>query len=98
MAFKKVSVAEEINKRLENDPELQLEYELAQRDYDVIKQLKELRKEKGLSQKEVANMSGLTQQMISRIEKIDNVPSLHNLNRYAYSMGAKLKVEKIGNS
>lgn len=94
MPFKKVNVSDEITKRLENNPELQLEYELAQRDYEIIKQFKQIRKEKGLSQKDVARISGLTQQMVSRIEKIDHSPSLRSLNRYARSIDAKLTVEK----
>ena len=94
MSFKKVNVKEEISKRIENDAELKAAYEQAQLEYDVVKQLVKARNEMGFSQNDVAKQSGLTQQMVSRIETVDNSPTLRNFIRYADSLGLQIKLEK----
>lgn len=94
MPFKKVNIKEEIEKRINNDAELKTAYEHAQHEYDVVRQLVKSRNEMGLSQSDVAKQSGLTQQMISRIETMDNSPTLRNLIRYADSLGLEIKLEK----
>jgi DNA-binding XRE family transcriptional regulator len=94
MPFKKVDVKEEINKRLEKDQELKSAYDYAQQEYEVVKRLVYLRNEMGFSQSDVAKQSGLTQQMVSRIETIDNSPTLRNLIRYVDGLGLEIKIEK----
>ncbi len=94
MPFKKVNVKEEICKRLENDAELKKAYDYAQQEYEVIKQLIKIRKDMGFSQSDVAEQSGLTQQMISRIETMDNSPTMRNFIRYVDSLGLEIKIEK----
>lgn len=94
MPYKKINVQEEINKRLENDPELKEAYQHAQNEYEVIKQLVLIRNEMGLSQNDVSRQSGLTQQMVSRIETADNSPTLRNFMRYVDSLGLEIKLEK----
>lgn len=94
MPFTKVNVKELINKRLENDVELKKAYDSAQHEYEVVKQLVKMRNEMGLSQRDVANQSGLTQQMVSRIETVDNSPTLRNFIKYVDSLGLEIKLEK----
>ncbi len=94
MPFKKVNVKEEIYKRLENDNELKKAYDSAQNEYEVIKQLVKIRNEMGFSQSDVARQSGLTQQMVSRIEIVDNSPTLRNFIKYIDSMDLEIKIEK----
>ena len=94
MPFKKVNIKEEISKRLENDIELKKAYDHAQNEYEVIKQLIKLRNEMGLSQNDVARQSGLTQQMVSRIETVDNSPTLRNFIKYVDSLDLEIKIEK----
>lgn len=98
MPFKKVNIKDEVNHRLEKDAELKKEYDRAQREYEVIKQLVEIRNEMGLSQNDVALQSGLTQQMVSRIETADNSPTLRNLIKYLDSMGLEIKIERKRNT
>ncbi|HHV95234.1 MAG TPA: helix-turn-helix transcriptional regulator [Clostridiaceae bacterium] len=98
MPFKKVNVKEEINKRLESDIELKKAYDCAQREYEVLKQLVKMRNEMGLSQSDVARKSGLTQQMVSRIETVGNSPTLRNFIKYVDSLGLEIKIEKKNNN
>ncbi len=94
MPFKKVNVSEEINKRLEKDSELKKAYNRSQQEYEVVKQLVKMRNEMGLSQSDVARQSGLTQQMVSRIETVDNSPTLRNFIKYVDSVGLEIKIVK----
>jgi len=48
----------------------------------------------GFSQSDVARQSGLTQQMVSRIEVVDNSPTLRNFMKYIDSMDLEIKIEK----
>ena len=94
MPFKRVNEKVEIDKRLINDNELKKAYDDAQREYEIVKQLVKMRNEMGLSQNDVAKKSGLTQQMISRIETIDNSPTLKNFIKYVDSVGLEIKIVK----
>lgn len=94
MPFKKVNVKKEINQRLENDAELKKAYAYAQLEYEILKQLVKIRNEMGFSQKDVAKKSGLTQQMVSRIETVGNSPTLRNFIKYVDSLGLEIKIEK----
>jgi DNA-binding XRE family transcriptional regulator len=97
MPFKKVDVKKEINKRLESDAELKKFYDCAQREYEVLKQLVKIRKEMGFSQEDVARRSGLTQQMVSRIETLGNSPTLKNFIKYVNGLGLEIKIEEKDN-
>lgn len=50
--------------------------------YKLIKNLQKKRLEKKMSQKDIANLTGLSQQAISRIETFQYSPSLPNLLKY----------------
>ena len=50
----------------------------------------------GLSQNDIARQSGLTQQMVSRIETADNSPTLRNFMKYVKSLGLEVKLVKKG--
>lgn len=94
MPFKKINVNDEIEKRLDDDPDLKNAYDQSELEYEVIKLLVRERNEMGYSQKDIAKQSGLTQQMVSRIETADNSPTLRNFLKYVNSLGLELKLEK----
>jgi HTH-type transcriptional regulator / antitoxin HipB len=94
MGFRKINTQEEIRKATEKKPELDAYIKQADTQYKLIKEIVEYRKCVGITQKEVAERSGLTQQMVSRMEKIDNSPTLENFLRYVLALGLELKVEK----
>lgn len=61
---------------------------LAKADYRLVAALVKVRKERGLSQQDVADRLGLTQQAVAKIERYDNDPKLSTLRRYAHAVGA----------
>ena len=60
---------------------------------DIIQTLIKLRKEKRITQEEISKKSGLTQQMVFRIEKVDNSTTLANFLKYIKVCGLKIKIE-----
>ena len=79
---------------LSNEEKILLEAKEIEREF-IIK-LISVRKEKGITQKELAKKTGLTQQVISTIEQCGRRPTLTNLIRYL--MGLDLDINKIFNS
>ena len=79
---------------LSNEEKILLEAKEIEREF-IIK-LINVRKEKGITQKELAKKTGLTQQVISTIEQCGRRPTLTNLIRYL--MGLDLDINKIFNS
>ena len=54
-----------------------------------------VRKEKGLTQKQLSELTGISQADISRIENGTRNPSLEMIKRLAIGMGMRLKLEFI---
>ena len=86
------------NAFLENqlkNPEFKTEWERLEPEFKIIRSLIEVRKEKHLSQKELAKITGINQADISRIENGNANPSLRTLQRLATGLGMKLKLEFV---
>lgn len=95
MAFKKIDCKTELQSIIQKDSAVAQYVEEFNQEYELIQSLVEARKEAGLTQKEVAQKSGLTQQMVSRIEKIDYSPTLTNLMKYINAIGVMLNIKRI---
>ena len=78
---------------LSNEEKILLEAKEIEREF-IIK-LINVRKEKGITQKELAKKTGLTQQVISTIEQCGRRPTLTNLIRYL--IGLDLYINNIFN-
>lgn len=65
--------------------------ELARNDYELLENLVRLRRDRGLSQAEVADLLGVTQQAISKIEQPGADPRLSTLRQYSHAIGALVK-------
>ena len=79
MPFEKIDVAQVINDKKNTDSEFKELWDNSRTEYKVLGELIRLRKEKGISQVELAKKSGCKQQVISRIEKRENSPTLKTL-------------------
>ena len=55
--------------------------------YKLIKNLKKKRLENKMSQTDVANITGMSQQAISRMERFKSLPTLPNLINYMEAVG-----------
>lgn len=77
------------------DEDFRKEYESMQPEFDVIKAMVEARTSQNLTQKELAERTGIHQADISKLENGTRNPSLNLLKRLAEGMGMVLKVEFI---
>ena len=77
------------------DEEFRKEYESMQPEFDVIKAMVAARTSQSLTQKELAERTGIHQADISKLENGTRNPSLNLLKRLAEGMGMVLKVEFI---
>ena len=68
------------------------DYEQADRDLRLGDQLRAIRRNRNLTQKEVAERAGITQPALSRIELGGGVPDLETLRRLGNAMGVRFHV------
>lgn len=70
-----------------NDKESQEKYNMERDRYQLVKYLKELRKAKGITQKELAQKMGCSQQGISKLEHYNNNTTLDTFLSYCHYLG-----------
>ena len=93
MPFKQVDVNKQINDIKMNDPKFKKEWDESRNEYKLISEIIKFRKQLGFSQSELAKKSGNKQQVISRIEKKENSPTLKTLCSILNTMGYELVIE-----
>lgn len=83
--------AQEMETILKNNPKAREAYEQFEAECKIRRELIDARKQKNITQTELKERTGLTQQVISRIEKDNNIsPSLKNLIKYVNALGYEL--------
>lgn len=83
-----------LNEQLQNDA-FRKEWEDSQPEMDVIRAMVDARISQNLSQKELAERTGINQADISKLENGTRNPSLKLLKRLADGMGMTLKLEFV---
>ncbi|MBP5262532.1 MAG: helix-turn-helix transcriptional regulator [Clostridiales bacterium] len=86
-----------LDKQLQSE-DFHKEWEALEPEYAIMKALIEARDSEGLTQKELSQLSGITQSDISRLEHGNANPSIRTLKRLADAMGKKLKIEFVDQS
>ncbi len=77
------------------DPEFKQEYDALEPEFAIIQALIDARKASGLTQKQLAEITGIAQADISKLENGNANPSLRTLQRLASGMGTWLKIEFV---
>ncbi len=77
------------------DPEFAQAWEETEIEYQIKKMLIQARIDSRMTQKELAEKSGIRQSNISRIEKGMCMPTIPTLCEIAKSYGKKLKIEMV---
>lgn len=80
------------------DPEFKKEYEKIRPEMDIIRAIVDARVLNNLTQKELADRTGINQADISKLENGTRNPSLRLLQRLADGMDMVLKIEFIPKS
>ena len=77
------------------DDEFRREYEAIQPELDVIRAIVDARTSQNLTQKELAERTGINQADISKLENGTRNPSVNLLKRLADGMGMDLRIEFV---
>ena len=83
-----------LNKQLEN-PDLKKEWDYLEPEYNTMQAMIDARKRCNMTQKELAERTGIDQSDISKIETGNANPALSTLKRLADGMDMVLKLEFI---
>lgn len=83
-----------LNQQL-NDPEFAAEYEAQRPEYEAIRAVIAARLECHMTQKELAEKTGIRQSNISRIENGSSSPTIETLSRIAAGLGKHLKIDFV---
>ncbi|MBO4547450.1 MAG: helix-turn-helix transcriptional regulator [Treponema sp.] len=77
------------------DPAFKAEWDSLEPEYQIINAIVSARKSNGLTQKELAARTGITQADISRLENGEANPSLKTIKRLAAALGKKLQISFV---
>ena len=83
-----------LNEQLE-DENFKKEYDALEPEFSIVQAMLDARKASGLTQKELADKTGIAQGDISKLENGSANPSLRTLQRLAAGMGMRLKLEFV---
>lgn len=86
---------EKILKELLKDSKAKKAYEAFDDEYNVRMMLIKARKKENITQKELSDITGLSQQMISRVETGSTDTTLKTLMKYLKGIGYDIRLSKI---
>lgn len=92
MGFVKVDISDEIEK--ETNPEFAGVWASTREEYRLIDEMVSIRKESEVTQGKLAEITGIKQQVISRIENKEHGTSLGTFCRLLSALGYKLEIVK----
>lgn len=96
MPFKKIEVSKVIDQK-RRDSSFNNAYLEVENEYELIRQVVEIRKELGVTQETLANKVGISQQEISRFENEKHIPKLSSFIRILDALGLEIKIQKKEN-
>ena len=94
MPFVEINVKNEIEKQRQNDPKFRKEWDDSRAEYKLIGEMISLRKQERMTQKELAELTGNKQQVISRIERKESIPTIRAFSRILDALGYELQIVK----
>lgn len=83
-----------LNEQLKN-PEVKKEYDALAPEFAIIQAMIDARQASGMTQKQLADKTGIAQADISKLENGNANPSLKTLQRLAAGMGMQVKIEFV---
>lgn len=91
MPFKKIDAKEILEEKKQNDPLFAEVYDEIKQEYELIRKIVSVRKEKNLTQRELAEKVGVKQQVISRLEREKQIPTLTGFIKILNGLDLELK-------
>ena len=90
-----MSSYKDYKKRALQNPKVKEEYDALQLKYDIIQTMIDARVHQNMTQKELAERTGINQADISKLENGTRNPSVNLLKRLADGLGMVLKIEFV---
>ena len=94
MSFVKVDIEQKIEQKRTEEEQFKKLWDDSREEYRLIGEMTALRKAGKITQEELARLTGSRQQVISRIEKKENSPSLKSFCNILSALGYQLKIVK----
>lgn len=94
MPFIKANVSEKIELMRETDPDFKKAWDESRTEYRLIGEMISLRKRENITQKELASLTGNKQQVISRIERKESIPTIKLFSKILDALGYELQIVK----
>lgn len=94
MPFKKENINAIIEDKRKSNSQFEKAWDESREEYRLIGEMIRLRKAEKITQEQLAYMVGSKQQVISRIEKRENSPSLKNFCNMLNALGYELQIVK----
>lgn len=98
MPWTEINVKKEIEKQRKTDESFKKAWDESRAEYKLIGDLISLRKSEKLTQKELAEKTHNKQQVISRIERKEMIPTIKVFSNLLDALGYELKIVKKGNA
>ena len=95
MSFKEVSIKKNINIMRQEDKHFREAWDDSRNEYELIHTIVRLRNEKNYTQRELAELTGCSQQEISRFENRGHSPKLSTICKIVNNLGYKLVLTKL---
>ncbi len=96
MEYKKLTLEDAIREQLQ-DPAFRAEWEATEEEYQFAKAMLEARRAHSLTQKQLSELTGISQADISRIETGNAHPSFATMKKIAHGMGMHLHFQFVPN-
>jgi len=95
MPYIAVNIDEKIEQLKKDDKRFKKAWDNSQEEYRIIMEIAALRRQKGITQSEVAEATGIKQQALSRMEKRENSPTLRTICLILNKLGCRLEIKQI---
>ena len=93
MPFKKMNTKAIIEEK-RRDHEFNEHFIEVEKEYELIRQVVEARKNNGMTQQGLAELVGVSQQEISRFEQEKHIPKLSSFIKILDALGLEIRLEK----
>lgn len=94
MPFIQTNIEKDIELKRKNNPEFKKEWDESRAEYKLIEKMISLRKQENITQKELAALTGNKQQVISRIERKESIPTIRAFSNILDALGYELQIVK----
>ena len=91
MSFEKICVKDIVEEKRQ-DPNFDREYRKIKQEYELIDRIVSERKKRKITQKELAVLTGISQQSISRLEREKHMPKIDTLMKLLDGLDLELTV------